>query len=492
MTLPQQTRVTLKRTTRALCAVVANAVVFFSLFSVDAVDAAQLCAVTLSANSTAAIGGLQIAISYGAAGGEFVGSGTQVDCTDLSGAGIKTFDDDDDAKVLLGSWVDLEGLWGPLSLMRCSFQADAGVPEEADFVVDVRDAVDVALEPISVAAFISGISCAMVIEGCGDISGDGAISATDALVALQRGVGLDAPANCIDNCSTTSTTTMTSTTTTTMVGTAYTLQVAKGGTGKGRVISSPSGINCGSDCSQLFNKGVKVTLSATADSGSEFAGWSGNVPSACQGSMAPCTFTMSANRTVTASFDAIAVTCPTAGPITDLRNDCSDYGYFYSLPGLAEGLVTDGASVVVAQSDGIDVLGYSGPVTGQTTFTLTHVSVNGGPFYAVLESGSRGSISADGHTLNLTIKVGGETFTFNGASWIETRPLLTVGGLNGSVLRMLGAAALQFPAARVATGESDWCADVSGDGSISATDALMILNRGIGLDVPLNCDDPCG
>ena len=153
--------------------------------------------------------------------------------------------------------------------------------------------------------------------------------------------------------------------------------------------------------------------------------------------------------------------------------------------------MTDGASVVVAQSDGIDVLGYTGPVTGQTTFTLTHVSVNGGPFYPVLDSGSRGSISADGHTLNLTIKVGGDTFTFNGASWIETRPLLTVGGLNGGVLRMLGAATAELPAAIAAAPDSDWCADASGDDSISATDALMILNRGIGLDVPLFCKDPC-
>ena len=55
----------------------------------------------------------------------------------------------------------------------------------------------------------------------------------------------------------------------------FTLTVVKAGTGSGTVTSSPAGITCGSTCSALFASGTSVTLTATADSGSTFAGWSG-------------------------------------------------------------------------------------------------------------------------------------------------------------------------------------------------------------------------
>ncbi len=77
-----------------------------------------------------------------------------------------------------------------------------------------------------------------------------------------------------------------------------TLTVTKSGTGSGTVTSSPSGINCGSTCSAGFAKDTSVTLTAAADSGSTFTGWSGD----CSGTSATCTVTMSAARSVTATF----------------------------------------------------------------------------------------------------------------------------------------------------------------------------------------------
>jgi phospholipase C len=75
-----------------------------------------------------------------------------------------------------------------------------------------------------------------------------------------------------------------------------TVQLA--GSGSGTVTSSPSGINCGSTCSASFANGTAITLTANAATGSTFSGWSG----ACTGS-GTCTFTPTADTTVTATFD---------------------------------------------------------------------------------------------------------------------------------------------------------------------------------------------
>jgi hypothetical protein len=77
----------------------------------------------------------------------------------------------------------------------------------------------------------------------------------------------------------------------------FTLRVTKSGTGTGTVTSSPSGISCGAKCSASFAQRTTVTLNRTAGSGSTFAGWSG----ACSGT-GSCTVTMSAAKTVTATF----------------------------------------------------------------------------------------------------------------------------------------------------------------------------------------------
>jgi hypothetical protein len=77
----------------------------------------------------------------------------------------------------------------------------------------------------------------------------------------------------------------------------YTLTVNKSGTGTGTVTSSPAGINCGADCSEVYNANSSVTLTATPNSGSTFTGWSG----ACSGT-GTCNLTMNANKSVTANF----------------------------------------------------------------------------------------------------------------------------------------------------------------------------------------------
>ena len=55
-----------------------------------------------------------------------------------------------------------------------------------------------------------------------------------------------------------------------------TLEVIKTGAGAGTVTSDPPGIECGSSCSAVFDRGTEVRLTATAAPGSSFVGWSGN------------------------------------------------------------------------------------------------------------------------------------------------------------------------------------------------------------------------
>ena len=105
----------------------------------------------------------------------------------------------------------------------------------------------------------------------------------------------------------------------TVAAPSYALTVTKSGTGSGTVTSSPTGINCGSTCSASFTSGTTVTLTASAASGSAFAGWSG----ACSGT-GSCSVSMSAAKSVGAVFntsgqpdlEATSITVTPSSPTT--------------------------------------------------------------------------------------------------------------------------------------------------------------------------------
>ena len=80
------------------------------------------------------------------------------------------------------------------------------------------------------------------------------------------------------------------------------LAVTRAGTGSGTVMSSPIGINCGSDCSEPFASTTAVTLVATPAAGSVFIGWLG----ACTGNGA-CNVSVSGPKSVSATFAPGAV-----------------------------------------------------------------------------------------------------------------------------------------------------------------------------------------
>ncbi len=71
------------------------------------------------------------------------------------------------------------------------------------------------------------------------------------------------------------------------------------GTGAGAISSTPRGINCSTTCSANYFVGTVVTLMATPNTGSTFAGWNG-CDSASGNS---CTLTMTYDKNVTATFN---------------------------------------------------------------------------------------------------------------------------------------------------------------------------------------------
>ena len=75
------------------------------------------------------------------------------------------------------------------------------------------------------------------------------------------------------------------------------LTVSLAGNGVGSVTSAPAGINCGTTCSAEYASGTTVTLTATPQAASRFAGWSGP----CSGT-GTCTVTLNAAASVTATF----------------------------------------------------------------------------------------------------------------------------------------------------------------------------------------------
>jgi uncharacterized protein (TIGR03437 family) len=81
-------------------------------------------------------------------------------------------------------------------------------------------------------------------------------------------------------------------------GGPFNLTTSTAGTGSGKISPSPAGTSCGPGCLS-FAAGTVVTLTATPNAGSTFAGWSG----ACSGT-GNCTVTMNSNQAVTATFNS--------------------------------------------------------------------------------------------------------------------------------------------------------------------------------------------
>jgi len=74
----------------------------------------------------------------------------------------------------------------------------------------------------------------------------------------------------------------------------------KEGVGSGKVTSQPAGIDCSATCTEEFLEQTEVTLTATPDSGSELAGWSGCDSIDVNGN---CVVSMTSKKAVEVEFD---------------------------------------------------------------------------------------------------------------------------------------------------------------------------------------------
>jgi len=101
----------------------------------------------------------------------------------------------------------------------------------------------------------------------------------------------------------------------------FPLNVTIAGTGHGKVISTPVGINCGSDCSEEFVGGTQVTLTPTVDTSTgdyftDFQEWSGD----CSGT-GTCVVTMDRAKNVTAIFRHYVALFPRIHNVSDVSGN---------------------------------------------------------------------------------------------------------------------------------------------------------------------------
>ena len=143
-----------------------------------------------------------------------------------------------------------------------------------------------------------------------------------------------------------------------MPTTDYTLTITTTGTGSGTVVKSPDAIS--------YTAGSAVILTATANAGSTFAGWSGDAT----GSISPVTVTMTANRSVTATFNLIPIATYTLAITTTGTGS----GTVVKSPDAISYTAGTVVSLTATANTGSTFTGWSGDATGSinpVTVTMT-------------------------------------------------------------------------------------------------------------------------
>jgi Divergent InlB B-repeat domain len=157
------------------------------------------------------------------------------------------------------------------------------------------------------------------------------------------------------------------------------LTLTKVGTGTGKVTSSPAGIECGSSCSAGFVKGQIVTLTGTPGLHTKAVKWSGCDSVNAEGK---CLVTMSAARTVIATFD--------------LERQWLEYLVTVQRKGTGKGTVTSVPGGISCGADCSETYLYN------TQLTLTAIPAEGSVFKEWSGGGCLGQSGPCTTTVNAT------------------------------------------------------------------------------------------
>jgi phospholipase C len=131
-------------------------------------------------------------------------------------------------------------------------------------------------------------------------------------------------------------------------------------TGGGTVTSNPAGIKCPTSCNAGFSPGTSVTLTATAASGFNFAGFGG----ACAGSS--CKFVLSNDPAVSATFTSIPPSQLTVNVVGSGTVTSAPSGINCPKACTANFTAGTAVSLTATPSSGFNFSGFSGACSGTT------------------------------------------------------------------------------------------------------------------------------
>jgi len=177
-----------------------------------------------------------------------------------------------------------------------------------------------------------------------------------------------------------------------------TVHVAGSGSGAGRVISTPGGIDCPASCNMNVAEGTSVSLRAEPESNSKFAGWGG----ACSDS-GNCSFLANGDTAVWANFSPLAPD-PCAGLMAKLPPAETFVSPGNVIDGSCGGATTDGLGTVYNfdnRNGGGIYSSKGGRVGGENLqFPLASGVVTFGR--SMSPSGQYGAYAPDGTLLSVT------------------------------------------------------------------------------------------
>src|SRR6185369_11325264 len=202
-------------------------------------------------------------------------------------------------RLTLGGLGRISGTWGGTGSGATSINATffAATTGTLNVATDTRASSSITTAPVA-AEIISGqtLASSTLTGGSGNPSG-GTFTWTNPLIVPA--VGTSPQSVTYTPADPTSYTASTGTTNVTATSSNATLSITMAGTGDGTVNSTPSGITCPGDCSEIYPGGTEVTLLATPDWKSDFVGWTVG----CTGIGTTCIFTPSGDTGVTATFN---------------------------------------------------------------------------------------------------------------------------------------------------------------------------------------------